>query len=44
MESALFDEAMRLSGGNQARAAQWLGISRLTLRQKLRKYGLKNNP
>lgn len=42
MESALFDEAMRLSRGNQARAARWLGISRLTLRQKLRKYGRKS--
>ncbi|MBL9160405.1 MAG: sigma-54-dependent Fis family transcriptional regulator [Verrucomicrobiales bacterium] len=41
MEQALLTEAMRLSGGNQARAAQWLGISRFTLRQKLQKRGIR---
>ncbi|MCB1234208.1 MAG: sigma-54-dependent Fis family transcriptional regulator [Verrucomicrobiae bacterium] len=40
-ERALFAEALRQSGGNQARAARWLGISRLTLRQKLRALGLR---
>lgn len=41
MERALFSEALSLSDGNQAQAARWLGISRLTLRQKLQKYGIR---
>ena len=41
MERTLFSEALRLSEGNQAQAARWLGISRLTLRQKLQKYGIR---
>ncbi len=41
MERALFSEALNLSGRNQAQAARWLGISRLTLRQKLRRYGIR---
>jgi nitrogen regulation protein NR(I) len=41
LERELFTEAMRLSGGNQVRAARWLGISRLTLRQRLRRLDLK---
>jgi DNA-binding protein Fis len=32
--------AVKLSGGNQVRAARWPGISRLTLRQRLRNLGL----
>lgn len=43
-ERALLEEAMRLSGGNQAKAARWLGISRLTLREKLRGYALHPRP
>jgi nitrogen regulation protein NR(I) len=41
VERELFTEAIKLSGGNQLRAARWLGISRLTLRQRLRSLGLK---
>ena len=41
MERALFSEALKISGGNQAQASRWLGISRLTLRQKLQKLGLR---
>lgn len=41
MERALLSEALRISAGNQAQAARWLGISRLTLRQKLQKHGLR---
>jgi DNA-binding protein Fis len=33
-------ETIRLSRGNQSKAARWLGISRLTLREKLTQYGL----
>jgi len=40
MESALLGEAMKMSSGVQAKAARWLGISRLTLREKLRQLGL----
>ncbi|CAN5169802.1 sigma-54 dependent transcriptional regulator [soil metagenome] len=40
MERALFAEALRQSDGNQAKAARWLGIARLTLREKLRALGL----
>jgi DNA-binding NtrC family response regulator len=41
MERTLFSEAVRLSEGNQAQAARWLGISRLTLRQKLQRFGIR---
>jgi DNA-binding NtrC family response regulator len=40
VEGDLLAEAIALSGGNQAKAARWLGISRLTLREKLRHYHL----
>ncbi|MFQ3578418.1 MAG: sigma-54 dependent transcriptional regulator, partial [Verrucomicrobiia bacterium] len=33
-------QAIRLAGGNQSRAARWLGITRLTLREKLIQFGL----
>lgn len=36
----LVSQAIRLARGNQAEAARWLGISRLTLRAKLRALGL----
>ncbi len=39
-ELELLSQAIELAGGNQARAARWLGISRLTLREKLRQYAL----
>jgi len=39
-ERELLGRAMELANGNQARAARWLGISRLTLRDKLHKLGL----
>jgi DNA-binding NtrC family response regulator len=41
LERELFKEAIKLSGGNQVRAARWLGISRITLRQRLRSLGLR---
>lgn len=40
MERALFAAAIKRSNGNQARAARWLGLSRLTMREKLHRYGL----
>ncbi len=39
LEHELFAQAMKLASGNQLRAARWLGISRLTLRHRLRKLG-----
>ena len=40
MERVLLAEAIRLTKGNQAKASRWLGISRLTLREKLREFDL----
>jgi two-component system, NtrC family, response regulator AtoC len=41
-ERALIEQALRESDGNQTRAAQRLGISRDTLRYRLKKYGLQS--
>jgi len=40
LERELFLQAIKLARGNQVRAARWLGISRLTLRHRLRRLGL----
>ena len=39
-EKALIREALRRTGGNQAHAAEILGISRMVLRNKMKKCGL----
>ncbi|MFT5465297.1 MAG: DNA-binding NtrC family response regulator [Verrucomicrobiales bacterium] len=39
-EREVYGQAIRRSGGNQAQAARWLGVSRLTLREKLKLYGM----
>jgi two-component system, NtrC family, response regulator len=39
-ERVLIGRAIELAGNNQAKAARWLGISRLTLREKLIHFGL----
>jgi nitrogen regulation protein NR(I) len=39
-ERAILAEAITLSEGNQAKAARWLGLSRFTLREKLKSFGL----
>jgi len=36
----LFSQAIRLAQGNQAKAADWLGVSRLTMRERLLQLGL----
>jgi len=41
-EKEIISQAISLAGGNQAKAARWLGISRLTLREKLTKLGLRH--
>ncbi len=40
VEAILLDEALRRSDGNITHAAEWLGLSRLTLREKAKKYGI----
>ena len=40
-EHAIITRAIELAQGNQAKAARWLGISRLTLRAKLIQFGLR---
>ncbi len=40
-EKAIIEQAMREAGGNQTKAAQRLGISRDTLRYRLKKFGFR---
>jgi DNA-binding NtrC family response regulator len=40
LEPELFTQAIRLAQGNQARAARWLGVTRLKMREKLIQLGL----
>jgi nitrogen regulation protein NR(I) len=39
-ERTIISRAIEIAHGNQSKAARWLGISRLTLREKLIQYGL----
>ncbi len=39
-ERELFTRAIRQAQGNQAKAARWLGISRITMKAKLVQFGL----
>ncbi len=43
-EREIIAQAIERAGGNQARAARWLGLSRLTVRLKLTQYGLRTPP
>ena len=36
----LFTQAIKLAQGNQTKAARWLGVSRLTMREKLTHFGI----
>lgn len=40
-EAELFAETLKFTKGNLSKAAEWLGISRFTLREKLKQYGLR---
>ena len=40
VERELFQRAISLAHGNQAKAARWLGISRLTMRERLTQFGI----
>jgi nitrogen regulation protein NR(I) len=39
-ERELFTRAIELAKGNQAKAARWVGVSRLTMREKLHHFGI----
>ncbi len=39
-ERELFTRAIQQAHGNQAKAARWLGITRITMRAKLIQFGL----
>ena len=41
VERPMFETVMKEANGNQSRAAQMLGISRSTLRKKLKEYNLE---
>lgn len=40
VEHGLFNTVLQKAGGNQSKAAQWLGIARGTLRQRLAELGI----
>ena len=40
LEPELYSQAIRLAQGNQAKAARWLGVTRLKMREKLIQLGL----
>jgi DNA-binding NtrC family response regulator len=44
VERELYAQAINLAQGNQAKAAKWLGVSRPTMREKLKLYGLRSLP
>ena len=41
LEPELFKQAIQLAQGNQAKAARWLGVTRLKMREKLHELGLR---
>ena len=43
-EREVITQAILLAQGNQAKAARWLGLSRFTLREKLKQLGLHAGP
>jgi DNA-binding NtrC family response regulator len=40
LEPELYSQAIKLAAGNQAKAARWLGVTRLKMREKLTEIGL----
>ena len=43
LEPELFTQAIRRAQGNQAKAARWLGVTRLKMREKLIQFGLHSS-
>ncbi|MGA2658237.1 MAG: sigma-54 dependent transcriptional regulator [Verrucomicrobiota bacterium] len=41
LEAELFKQAIQLAQGNQTKAARWLGVTRLKMREKLAQFGLR---
>lgn len=41
LEAELFAQAIKLADGNQAKAARWLGVTRLKMRERLTQLGLR---
>jgi DNA-binding NtrC family response regulator len=41
LEPELYKQAIQLAQGNQAKAARWLGVTRLKMREKLTELGLR---
>jgi DNA-binding NtrC family response regulator len=41
LEPELYAQAIHLAQGNQAKAARWLGVTRLKMREKLSQFGLR---
>ncbi len=41
VELGLFKTVLEFTGGNQSKAADWLGLARGTLRKRLEEYGLE---
>ena len=44
LEPELYAQAIRRTQGNLTKAAQWLGVTRLKMREKLKEFGLHPNP
>ena len=42
VERELYAQAIKLEGGNLTKAAKWLGVTRVTMREKLNAYGLRS--
>ena len=40
LEPELYSQAIRRAHGNLTKAAQWLGVTRLKMREKLKEFGL----
>jgi len=40
LERELYRQAVEMAHGNQTKISKWIGVSRLTVREKLNKYGL----
>jgi len=40
LEKTLYQQAVDVSHGNQSKISKWLGVSRMTVRDKLDRYGL----
>jgi DNA-binding NtrC family response regulator len=44
VEREIYAQAIKQAGGNLTRAAKWLGVTRLTMREKLNAFGLRSEP